>query len=135
MDASTLKVAPTATIHVNNAAGEPLYEDGKPVEIVIHGPGTRVSSTIEARQTARMLKRMNDNDGKITAPSGEDRVIETAQDLAELTISFNNLTYGDKVGRELFEAVYGDLELGYITAQVTKKFKDWGNFLPKPSAA
>lgn len=134
MDASTLKVAPTATIHVKNAAGEPLYEGEKKVQIVLHGPGSRPFSTIEARQTARMLKRMNDADGKLTAASAEERRQEAAEDLAEITHSFENLTYGDKTGAALFEAVYADPELGFIAAQVGKAVKDWGNFLPKPNA-
>ncbi|WP_260597812.1 hypothetical protein [Sphingomonas endolithica] len=135
MDASSLKAAPTATIHVKNAAGEPLYDGENPVQIVLHGPGTRPYATVEARQTARALKRLNDNEGKMTAPTAEERRAETAQDLAEITVGFNHLTYGDKTGNELFQAVYEDAELGYITAQVTKSVKDWGNFLPKSVAA
>lgn len=133
MDASTLKVAPTATIHVKNAAGEPLYDGDKKVQIVLHGPGSRVASQIEARQTARMLKRLNEADGKITAPTAEDKRTEAADDLAELTISFENLTYGEQTGTALYRSVYGDPDLGYITAQVTRAVKDWANFLPKSS--
>ncbi|QQV76530.1 hypothetical protein H5J25_13865 [Sphingomonas aliaeris] len=134
MDAKSLKVAPTATIHVNNAAGEPLYDDGKKVQIKIHGPGSRPFSAVEARQSARFLKRMNDNDGKMTAPTADERRQELAEDLAEVTIEFENLTYDDKTGSELFQAVYADPELGYIPAQINKKIKDWGNFLPKSNA-
>ena len=135
MDASSLKAAPTATIPVKNAAGEPLYDGENPVQIVLHGPGTRPYATIEARQTARALKRLNDNEGKMTAPTAEERRLEAAQDLAEVTIGFNHLTYGNLTGSALFEALYADPELGYITAQVTKAVKDWGNFLPKLNVA
>lgn len=130
MDATSLKVAATSAIHVKNAAGEPLYEGDKPVRIVVHGPGSRAYGEVETRQTARALKRMNDNEGKITAATAEERRKETAEDLAAITIAFEHLTHGDKVGAELFEAVYGDPELGFIAKQVTKHLADWGNFKP-----
>ncbi len=130
MDVSSLKAAATAAIHVKNAAGEPLFDGDKPVRIIVHGPGSRAYSIVETRQTARVLKRMNENDGKMTAATADERRIETAEDLAEVTINFENLTNGEKQGKELFEAVYGDPELGYITRQVTKHLADWGNFRP-----
>lgn len=128
MDATKLKAAPTGTIHVKDAAGEPLYDDGKPVRIIVHGPGTQVFATVEARQSARSLKRLNDNDGKITAPTAEERRAEVAEDLADITVGFEHLTYGDAQGIELFRAVYSDPDLGFITKQVNKHLADWGNF-------
>lgn len=128
MDVSALKVANTGTIHLKNAAGEPLYDDGKPVRIIVHGPGSQAYGIIESRQGARAVKRMNDNDGKLTAATAEERLAETAEDLADVTVNFENLTYGEKQGRELFLAVYSDPQLGFITKQVTKFLADWGNF-------
>jgi hypothetical protein len=130
MDVSKLKAASTATLHIKGADGMPLYDEGKPVRIKIHGPGTTTFGIVDARQTARSLARLNNNEGKITAPSAEERLAETAEDLADITISFEGLTSGDLVGRELFLAVYGDPELGYITKQVNKALGDWGNFKP-----
>lgn len=130
MDASTLKVADTAAIHLKGATGEPLYHDGKPVRIIVHSPGTKAFGAVEARQTARSLKRMNENEGKITAPTSEERVTEVAEDLAALTIAVENLTYGDLTGTALSEAIYRDPALGYITRQVAKFLADWGNFKP-----
>jgi hypothetical protein len=83
----------------------------------------------------RALKRMNDNEGKITAATAEERVAETAEDLAELTISFEGLSCGDLQGKELFHAVYSDPALGFITKQVTKHLADWGNFKPGSNAS
>jgi hypothetical protein len=130
MDASTLKAADTGVIHVKNAAGEPLYEDEKPVRIIVHGPGSRAYATVESRQSARAVKRMNDNDGKFTTSTAEERLAETAEDLATVTVSFDNLSYGDLTGTELFAAVYSEPQLGFITKQVTKHLADWGNFRP-----
>lgn len=130
MDVSTLKAVESSRIHVKNAAGEPLYNGDKPVCIVVHGPGSRAYAAVESRQSSRALKRMNDNDGKITAATAEERVAETAEDLAELTIAFEGLTCGDKQGQDLFHAVYSDPSLGFITKQVSKHLADWGNFKP-----
>lgn len=128
MDAKSLKVAATGAIHVKNAAGEPQYDGDKPVRIIVHGPGSRAFGAVESRQTARTLRRMQENDGKVTAATSEERLRETAEDLATITIAFENLSYGDLKGSEMFEALYGDPELGFITRQVTKYLADWGNF-------
>lgn len=130
MDILTQAVADTATIHVKSAAGEPLYDGDKPVRIVIHGPGSRAYAAVESRQSARALKRMRDNDGQITAATPEERAKETAEDLAAITVRFENLEYEGKQGPELFEAVYGDQRLGFIARQVSKFVADWGNFKP-----
>jgi len=138
MDASQLLVAATGALHVKNAAGEPMYEGGdrnKPVRIILHSPGSPAYATVESRQTSRALKRMNDNEGKMTAPTAEERLAEQAEDLATLTVSFEYLSAGDKTGDELFRHYYGSQNLGYITAQVTKFLKDWGNFQVAPSVS
>lgn len=133
-DITTQAVTDTAVIHVKNAAGEPLYADAertKPVQIVIYGPGSKAFGTVEARQSSRALKRMADNDGKITAATAEERQKETAEDLAAITVRFENFAYppaGDAQGSPLFEAVYSDQKLGFIARQVTKYVADWGNF-------
>lgn len=130
MDATSLRVASRGTIHVKNASGEPLYDGDKPVRIIVHSPGSHAYGTTDARQTARSLKRLHDNDGKVTAPTAEERLAETAEDLASVTIAFENLSYDDKQGQELFQAVYADPELGFITKQVNKFLADWANFRP-----
>lgn len=136
LDITTQAVDDTATIHIKNAAGELLYADverTKPVQIIIHGPGSDAYGIVEARQSARTVKRMQDNDGKITVAPHEDRLRETAEDLAAITVRFDNFSYppaGDATGPKLFAAVYADQRLGFITKQVTKFVADWGNFKP-----
>lgn len=141
-DITSEAVADTATIHVKNASGEPLYADGdtreQPVQIVVHSPGSKAYGAVEARQSARAIKRMQDNDGKITPPTAEERIKETAEDLAALTVRFENFAYppaGNAQGAELFEAVYRDQKLGFIAKQVTKHLSDWGNFKPGSAAS
>ncbi len=88
-----LAVTATAALHVKSASGELLYADAErtlPVRIHLHGPGSKIASVIDGRQTQRSLKRMQDNDGKVTAASPEERKAETAEDLAALTVSFEN---------------------------------------------
>ena len=84
MDASTLKVAATGVIHVKDAAGAPLYDGDKPVRITVHAPGSRAYGAVESRQTARTIRRMNENEGKYTTPTAEERLAETAEDLADI---------------------------------------------------
>lgn len=141
LDITTQAVADTATIHVKNAAGEPLYADAertKPVQIVVHSPGSKAYGVVESRQSARIVKRMQENDGKPTAATAEERIRETAEDLAALTVRFENLSYppaGDAQGVELFEALYRDQRLGFIARQVTKTIGDWANFTQDSAAS
>lgn len=140
LNIATLGVAPIAKLHLKSASGELLFADAErtlPVRIHLHGPGSEIASLVQSRQTARGLKRMQDNDDKITAASPEERKAETAADLATLTAGFENFTYGDGSlnGEALYLAVYGDLTLGFITKQVSKFFGDWGNFSAASNAA
>lgn len=132
MDITTIAVADTAAIHLKDARGEPLFDkDSNPVRIHVFGPGSKQFAAIEAKQSARALKRIQDNDGKATIAAPDQRAKETAEDLAAITARFENLTYppaGDKQGAELFEALYLDRTLGFLTRQVTKFVDDWGNF-------
>lgn len=130
LNIATLAAASSAALHLKSPTGEPLYDGDKPVRIILHSPGSMAFSQVESRQTARTVKRMNDNDGKIAAATAEEERLETAEDLATLTIAFENLTYGDGSlqGDELFRAVYADPKLGWIVRQVRRFVNDWGNF-------
>lgn len=133
MDITTLAVVETAAIHLKNALGELLYDGDKPVQIIIYGPGSKPYGIVETRQSARSVKRMQDNDNKVTVSPYETRLAEGAEDLAAITVRFENFTYppaGDAQGIELFEAVYRDPKLGFINKQVAKFVADWGNFKP-----
>lgn len=133
-DISTQAVVDTAPIHLKGAAGDPLFDaNGNPIRIVVYGPGTKQFSAIEARQTARAVQRVNANDGKSSVIPPEQRTAEVAEDLAAITVGFENFNYppaGDKTGFELFQAFYADPKLGYMVNQVLKAVQDWGNFKP-----
>jgi hypothetical protein len=138
LDITTQAVEETAFIHLKDAKGDRLFSDGKPVGITIYGPGSPAYSVVEGRQTTRSLKRMNDNEGKITAASPDERRVETAEDLAAITVSLENFSYppaGTAQGAALFQALYSDRTLGFIVKQVTKAVADWGNFSAASKAA
>ena len=139
-----LAVASTAALHLKNPAGELLFADAErtlPVRIHLHGPGSKAFGVVESRQSARTLKRMQDNDGKITAATPEERLAETAEDLAALTASFENFEYQPDgaaepvTGEDLARIVYSNQGLGFITRQVAKYVGDWGNFSAASKAA
>ncbi|WP_416463960.1 hypothetical protein [Sphingomonas sp. VDB2] len=136
MDITTQAVAATAPIHLKSATGDLLYSNGdtsKPCRVIVYGPGSEQFAMIESRQTSRVLKRMADNDGKPSAVPPIERNAERAEDLAAITVAFENFTYppaADKQGAELFQAFYADPKLGYMAQQVMKSVQDWGNFKP-----
>ena len=134
-----LAVASVGVLHVKDASGQPAYADAErklPLRIHLHSPGSEVAGVVESRQSARALKRYQDNDGKMTAASPEERLSETAADLATLTAEFENFDYGDDLsGEQMFRALYADPKLGFITKQVIKYFGDWGNFSEALKAA
>lgn len=133
MDITTQAVADTAPIHLKSAAGDYLYDEkGAPCRIVIYGPGSDQYAQIEARQTNRAVKRMQDNDGKVSVAAPDQRAKEQAEDLAALTVAFENFDYSPakgKSGVEFYEAFYRDQRLGFIHQQVLKALRDWGNFM------
>ncbi len=144
LNIALLAVTSTAALHLKNPAGELLFADAErtlPVRILVHGPGSKAYGVVESRQSARTLKRMQDNDGKITAATPEERVAETAEDLAAITSGFENFEYQPEgaetpiSGEDLFRSVYANQGLGFITRQVTKFVGDWGNFSAASKAA
>ena len=131
MDITQHAVAETAAIHLKSADGNHLYDGEKPVRVVVYGPGSKAFAAVEARQTQRVLRRREENDGKVTVASPEQRAKEEAEDLAAITARFENLEYPPakgKEGAEMFEALYSDPRLGFINKQVGKFVADWGNF-------
>lgn len=131
MDITTQAVSDTAIIHVKSASGEHLYDGEDPVQIEVYGPGTRQHGAMEARQAERAMKRYKDSDGKSISVPYEEQVANMAEDLASITKRFINLTYppaGKAEGPALFEALYKDRTLGFITKQVTGCVGDWGKF-------
>ena len=133
LDILTQAAVNSAAIHIKGADGAYLYSDGKPVRIHLFSPGSPEAAEVDERQTARVLKRLADNDGKPSVAPSDQRDAEVADDLASITCAFENFTYppaANKQGKELFRALYADKRFGYIVQQVQKAHRDWGNFKP-----
>lgn len=131
-------VALTSRLHLLNGNDEPMYADGadgnpdktKPMVANLYGPGSRQFAKAQADQQNRMIDKLKKK-GK-TTETADEKNAERAKFLAACTESLENVTDGDLQGQALFEAVYSDIEIGFVAEQVGKHLGDWGNFT-KPS--
>lgn len=128
MDISKIAVAERAPIHLKGPDGELLFDNGKPVRIHIYGPGSAKFAEIEQLQNERLVTRMRENEGKLPPIPVDQANRERAEDLAELTIQFENLSAGELQGKELFQAVYLNRAVGFIAQQMQVAVGKWGNF-------
>jgi hypothetical protein len=127
MDIRTLSVEETSTLHIRDSSDELVYtEDGKPVEIVVYGPGSRTFAKAQAAQQNRLLEKLKKK-GKVDQ-SAQEKAEETADFLASCTKEFRNIELEKLQGEALFKAVYADTTLGFIAEQVNKHISDWSNF-------
>lgn len=135
MKIAVLAVAATAFLHLKGPDGSFLYDQGEQVGIDLYGPGSPQYARIEERQSARAIKRMQDNDNKISHVPIQQRRTEAAEDLAELTAGVRLIEHDDAAGNPLSGsalviALYSDPALGWIKEQVVRFVGDWGKFTP-----
>jgi hypothetical protein len=135
MKIASLAVVPTAFLHLKGPDGTPLYDDCKKVGIDLFGPGSPEYAQIEERSTARTVKRMAENDNKLSHVPIEERRVEGAADLVVLTAGFRHIEHDAPdgtplAGQALYLAVYSDPKLGWIKEQAVKFVGDWGKFSP-----
>jgi len=135
MKIATLAVAATAFLHLKGPDGSLLYEGDEKVGIMLYGPGSPEFARVEERQTARAIKRMQDNDNKVSLAPFEERRNDATEDLSALTAGFRHIEHDGPdgeplIGAALHAAVYADPGLGWIKEQVTKFVGDWGKFKP-----
>jgi hypothetical protein len=135
MKIAVLAVAATAFLHLKGPDGALLYEGSDKVGIELYGPGSPEFARVEERQTARAIKRMQDNDNKVSLAPFEERRNDATEDLSALTAGFRHIEHDGPdgtplSGAALHAAVYSDPGLGWIKEQVTKFVGDWGKFKP-----
>lgn len=129
----------TSTLHLKDANDDLMYAEGadgkpdkgKPMRIKLYGPGSKQYVKVQAAGNNKLFTRLKKK-GK-EDQSAEDQAQESAEKLASLTHSFENISYDDLVGEELHKAVYLDETIGFIATQVNAHLNDWANFT-KPSA-
>jgi intracellular sulfur oxidation DsrE/DsrF family protein len=127
MEIKKLAVEETSTLHIRDSADELVYtEDGKPVEIVVYGPGSKAFAKAQSANANRMLAKLKKK-GNVDQ-TAQEKAEETAEFLAACTKEFINLEYDKLQGEALFKAVYSDNTLGFIAEQVNKHISDWSNF-------
>lgn len=128
-DISALAVKETTTIELADPNGDPLSNDkGEALSVTVYGPGSKQFQKAQSARNRAVLdyirkggKKMKDN---------EQRELD-AEFLAACTVSFNNFTYKDLTGHEMFKAAYLDAGIGFISEQVNKGIGDWANFTQK----
>jgi intracellular sulfur oxidation DsrE/DsrF family protein len=127
MEIKKLAVEETSTLHIRDSADELVYtEDGKAVEIVVYGPGSKSFAKAQAANSNRIMDKLKKK-GKVDQ-TAQEKAEETAEFLASCTKEFINLEYDKLQGEALFKAVYSDTSLGFIAEQVNKHIMDWSNF-------
>ncbi|MDM0011987.1 hypothetical protein QTH87_05980 [Variovorax sp. J22P168] len=134
LNLKTLAARNTSTFQLLDGNDEPLFapdaqgnpDATKPVRVTVYGPGSKEYQRVQANAQNRLVERMRKR-GK-AAPSADERLRDQAEQLADLTVAFENLEYDGLQGRDLALAIYGDGSLGFITEQVNKHAADWANF-------
>lgn len=122
MDILTKAVQPSSRLELRDANDEIIAG----VAVTVYGPGSKQYASAQARQSNRLIDKLKSK-GK-TDQTAEQKAAETAEFLADITVSFENLDYKDLEGRALALAVYSDVSIGFIADQVAKHCGDWSNF-------
>lgn len=124
----------TVAHHLRDGNDEPMFAagpDGKPDEskpMIAHmfGPGTKKFANAKAAQANRNMDRYKKK-GKSDL-SADDQTKDTAEFLAAVTDRFENIEVDGLTDKALFTAVYSDLEVCFIPAQLDKLLSDTANF-------
>lgn len=141
MDPRKKAVAQTGTLHFRDGDDELMYgetatgalDETKPCTAELYSPGSKEYAKAAAAQNNRMIDKLKAK-GKAKQTAAE-QAEEKAVFLADCTKSFSNIEIGDLEGKELFKAVYADLEIGFMADQAGAFLGDWKNFTkPSPTA-
>ncbi|WP_313075867.1 hypothetical protein [Melaminivora sp.] len=128
-------VAATTFLHLKDSSDNLLYADDdkkQPVGVTIYGPGSKEYQQAQVKVNNRAVARLQKR-GKFEQ-TVDGKLKEQAEYLADITESFQNLSYDKLTGRQLALAVYGDPSIGFIGDQVSEHVREWGNFSETSSA-
>jgi hypothetical protein len=130
-------LVPTIIHHLLDGDDNPMYvelpplADGKPdlsrpMRAHMYGPGTKPYAKATAAQSNRATDRYKAK-GK-SKQTAEEQTTERAMFLTSCTVKLENVEIDDLEGDALAMAVYTDLELCFIPAQLDKLIGDTANF-------
>lgn len=131
MNLSDFEIETTGRLHLRDAKDELMYAaDGSAVAVVVHSSGSMNHLRATTKLNNRMIDKMK-RKGKADA-TAEQNIGDTAEFLADCTVSFENVEYKGLAGRELAVAVYSEPRLCFIAEQVNVYLRETANFT-KPS--
>jgi hypothetical protein len=124
---TTIAARDSFIVLLNNADDEPLKNNaGDRLSVSVYGPGSKPYAKATATRTQRMLDRMAKK-GRVKL-NAEEQVVEAAEFLAAVTISFNDWAYKGGFDATAILSAYKDPTIGFIADQVQKAVGDWANF-------
>jgi hypothetical protein len=127
-------LVPTIIHHLLDGDDNPMYADkddgtpdlDRPMRAHMYGPGTKPYAKATAAQSNRATDRFKAK-GK-SKQTAEEQTTERATFLTSCTLKLENVEIDDLQGDALAMAVYTDLELCFIPAQLDKLIGDTANF-------
>ena len=125
-DISSLAVKDTTIVELETPTGDELLNDkGERLSVTVYGPGSKQFNKAQGVRNRAILEYVKRGGKKMKV--GEQRELD-AEFLASCTVSFNNFTYKEFTGSEMFKEAYLDTAIGFISEQVNKAIGDWANF-------
>lgn len=129
MDIKKFAAASTSTFQLRDGAEELMWADEAstvPIMVTVYGPGSKQYQAAATRRQNNLVDSVKAK-GK-QKKSSDERIAESADFLASITVSFENLDYDGLAGNALALAVYSDTTLGFIADQVAAHAGEWSNF-------
>lgn len=120
-----------------------LDDEGKPLSVTVHGPGSKVWRDADAERNRKRALKLEKNRNKISAVLADARDDDLDM-LVSITVSFNGWEYPhpDKMNggtwpaqRDMFRAAYADDTIGYVRDHLLTESGDWAAFTKASGAA
>lgn len=131
-DIRSLAIASTANMPVTDVEGNVQKNaEGQELSITFYSPGTKeYLRAAHRRQEKRSKAAVAMMQGKEAKTTPEDEINDTADFLAEITVSLNGFDYSGGP-----KALFRDIEIGHIAEDADKFVKDRANFKRSSAAA
>ena len=133
MSLKKYSLSETAVLHVQTPNGDLMYLDDankKPVLIYLYGVGSKQYQMAERKRQDALANKFKKYRNK-TIPSEELEELRIGF-LVDCVASAENFELDGQKGAELYEAVFSDRSLIFITEQVERFIGDQANFTNQP---